>query len=184
MADSLPWKAGDPPQNHPAADGDVETFISDRCWNVEHPQVLVACCSDGRLQEIVDEFLHERLGIRDYDRVYAPGGPGALASGGHEFMRAGMYREDAAFLLRAHGVRDLILIFHGPAVDGPDDAVCAHYRRLLPRDTPEQIREQQARDMAEILTYLNGLRLPVRVQAFCAEVLPGRQVQFVPLSAG
>ena len=157
-------------------------FVSDRCWTVGRPQVLVACCSDGRLQETMDEFLHERLGVFHYDRFYAPGGPGALATSGYEFLRATHYREDMAFLLRAHGVQDLILIFHGPAAEGPDEAVCAHYRRILPHATPEEIREQQARDMAEILTYLESLHLTLRVHGFRAEVMPGRQVRFVPLT--
>ncbi|MBV9851955.1 MAG: hypothetical protein JO250_20000 [Armatimonadetes bacterium] len=168
-------------QDMPAA-ADAEVFVGERRWNVQRPQVLVVCCSDGRLQECMDEFLQERMGVHHYDRFYAPGGPGALAISGYEFLRAEQYRDDCAFLLRAHGVQDLILIFHGPAPDGPEEAVCAHYRRILPHATPEQIRAQQAQDMEEVLTYLKILRLPVRVHGFRAEVLPSRQVRFAPLT--
>ena len=63
-------------------------YISQSRWDVERPRILVACCSDGRLQEAIDEFLQNHLHVRDYDRFYAPG--------------------------------------------GPEEATCAHYRRVLP----------------------------------------------------
>ncbi len=103
MSGQFPWRVT---EMLPVAPGvDSEAFVSDRHWAVERPQVLVVCCSDGRLQEIMDEFLQERLGVRHYDRFYAPGGPGALATSGYEFLRASHYREDTAFLLRARRSR-------------------------------------------------------------------------------
>ena len=54
-------------------------YVSERRWSEERPRVLVVACSDGRLQEAVDDFLQNHLGILDYDRLYAPGGPGAYS---------------------------------------------------------------------------------------------------------
>ena len=39
-------------------------------WDPERPRVLVAACSDGRLQEATDAFLSRALGVRQYDRLY------------------------------------------------------------------------------------------------------------------
>lgn len=178
MTDSLPWKIT---EKSPTAKEDAGPFMTRQTWNVERPKVLVVCCSDGRLQEPVDEFLEETLGIQWYDRFYAPGGPGALAPSGSEFLRASQYQDDAAFLLRAHGVEDLILIFHGAAADGPEEATCAHYRRVMPSASPEDIRQQQAQDARDVVRSMRGLGLPMRVHAFRAEVTATRQVRFVPL---
>ncbi len=152
-------------------------------WNVERPRVLVACCSDGRLQEAIDEFLQNHLHIRDYDRFYTPGGPAALTPGGYEFLRATQYRDDLAFLVRVHKVEELLLIFHGAAPDGPEAATCAHYHRVLPGASAAAVREQQGQDLADLRMYLNGLRLTARVRAYQAEVLGDRRVQFVLMEA-
>ncbi len=154
-------------------------YTSQSRWEVERPRVLVACCSDGRLQEAIDEFLQNHLHIRDYDRFYAPGGPAALTPGGYEFLRATQYRDDLAFLIRVHKVEELLLIFHGAAPDGPPEATCAHYQRVLPGVGPAAVREQQVQDLADLRMYLGGLRLTARVRAYRAEVLANRQVQFV-----
>ena len=156
-------------------------YTSKAQWTPERPRVLVSCCSDGRLQEAIDEFLQSHLSICDYDRFYAPGGPGALTPGGYEFLRATQYRDDLAFLVRAHKVEELLLIFHGSAPGGPDEATCAHYRRILPGASADAVREQQGRDLADLRMYLDGLRLTVRMRAFRAEVLADRRVQFVPM---
>ena len=156
-------------------------YTSQSRWDAERPRILVACCSDGRLQEAIDEFLQNHLHIRDYDRFYAPGGPGALVPGGYEFLRATQYRDDLAFLVRVHRIEELLLIFHGAAPGGPEEATCAHYRRVLPGCNAEMVREQQGRDLADVRMYLDGLRLTVRVRAYRAEVLANRQVQFVAM---
>ncbi len=159
----------------------VAVFTSQSRWNVERLRVLVACCSDGRLQKAIDEFLSNYLGIRDYDRFYVAGGPGALTPGGYEFLRATQYREDLAFLVRAHKVEELLLIFHGAAPNGPAEATCAYYHRVLPGVSDATVRAQQVQDLADLRVYLSDLRLTARVRAYRAEVMANRQVQFVTM---
>lgn len=159
----------------------VAAFTSQSRWNVERPRILVACCSDGRLQVAIDEFLSNHLDIRDYDRFYVAGGPGALTPGGYEFLRATQYREDLAFLVRAHKVEELLLIFHGAAPDGPGEATCAYYHRVLPGVGDATVRAQQVQDLADLRVYLSDLRLTARVRAYRAEVMANRQVQFVTM---
>lgn len=166
----------------PASEETTPVYAGESRWNADLPRALAVCCSDGRLQTATDEFLHGHLGVSHYDRFYAPGGPGALTPGGHEFLRATQYREDLAFLVRAHGIQKLLLIFHGVGPDGPSDSACAYYRRVLPGADTEAIAQQQARDLADLLGYLRDLGLAVQVRAFRAEVLADRGVRFVPLA--
>ncbi len=156
-------------------------YTSQSQWNVERPRILVACCSDGRLQKAIDEFLQNHLQITDYDRFYVAGGPGALTPGGYEFLRATQYRDDLAFLVRAHKVEELLLIFHGAAPDGPAEATCAYYHRVMPNVSAAAVREQQVQDLADLRVYLNDLRLTARVRAYRAEVMANRQVRFMRL---
>jgi hypothetical protein len=149
-------------------------------WNENRPHVLVIACSDGRLQENLDDFLQVQLGISRYDRVYTPGGPGALTSHGIEHSRADQFRKECTFLVQAHAIEEVVLIFHGPASDGPEVACCADYRRVFPRATMEEIREQQQRDVFAILDY--GFGVPqsnLRVSVYRCEATADNAIQFV-----
>lgn len=119
-------------------------------WNPDRPHILVITCSDGRLQEATDQFLTRALHIRHYDRLYMPGGAGAMASTSME-PRAKQFREDCQFLVEAHQVEHLILLFHGPAANGPKEALCADYLRKFPSMSAERVRAQQAADVRDLL---------------------------------
>ena len=157
-------------------------FVARDRWNPGRPGVLVIACSDGRLQEQVDEFL-SMLGITHYDRLYVPGGPGALCASGVSYARADQMRRECAFLVGAHAIEDVYLIFHGPAEDGPADATCADYRHKLPMLSPRQIRMQQQRDADEILRHGFGWNVSPRVHPFRCEITADRTVQFVSLAS-
>lgn len=170
--------ASNTPAKRAAPDG---PYVSRSPWQRQRPRALVVACSDGRLQENLDDFLNNHLGITRYDRLYAPGGPGALASSGLEFLRSDGFRRESQFLVEAHGIEDIYLIFHGPADDGPDEAVCADYRRLFPRHTAAQIREEQEKDAREIIRQGFGWRQAVRVHVYRCEVTAAGRIQFVRL---
>jgi hypothetical protein len=155
-------------------------YVARDPWNPARPGVLVIACSDGRLQEPVDEFLATR-GVAHYDRLYVPGGPGALSSSGVSYIRADQFRRECTFLIQAHGVADVYLIFHGPAEDGPAEATCADYRLKLPMHAPAQIREQQQRDAHEVIRNGFGWNVSPRIHAFRCEVTGRGGVQFVEL---
>jgi hypothetical protein len=129
----------------------MHSIALDERWQPGRPHVLVVACSDGRLQEATDEFLARALSVRQYDRLYAPGGAGALASSGRDFIRAQALRKESRFLVEAHQDEHLVLLFHGPGVDGPVAAVCADYRRKHHWATPAQLRERQERDVEDLL---------------------------------
>lgn len=161
---------------------DAGNFVSPRAWDERRPSTLVVACSDGRLQEHTDDFLHNRLGITHYDRLFAPGGPGALAATTCNFVRADQFRRECASLIRAHDIQDVYLVFHGPAADGPADAVCGDYRRRQPYYTPGEIRAQQQKDAEEILRAGIAFDVKVRMHPYRCEVTADGRVQFVPLA--
>jgi hypothetical protein len=98
-------------------------------------------------------------------------------------MRADQFRRECAFLIEAHGVADVYLIFHGPAEDGPAEATCADYRLKLPHHTPNQIRAQQQRDSDELLRHGFGWNVSPRVLPWRCEVTAENAVQFVSLAS-
>lgn len=120
-------------------------------WDPQRPHILVVACSDGRLQEATDVFLARALGVRQYDRLYVPGGGGALSASGREFIRAGQLRAECRFLVEAHHVDHLVLLLHGPAAEGPAEATCADYRRKQSWANPDHIRAQQEADVRDLL---------------------------------
>ena len=169
--------------NHvsPPRSGSVVAYHADTRWEPGRPKVLVVACSDGRLQLAVDEFLHNHLAIDDYDRYYIPGGPGGIATGGaFEFSRADYMRKDSAFLLRAHEVRELILLFHGSADDDPEHD-CADYKRKLDGWSSERILQQQLADVHEIIDHVAELPWKLNIRAYRAEVDADHSVRFVDL---
>ncbi len=155
----------------------MQVYQTSRPWSGERPKTLVIACSDGRFQEEVDEFLQAHLTIDHYDRLYVPGGAGALATSEAERERADRFRSECRFLIRAHGVERIILMFHGPTVDGPPEASCGDYMRRLPGSSPSAIREQQDRDAEQI--WRDGLGDGTRLEIYRCEVNRDGFVGFV-----
>ena len=119
-------------------------------WLPDRPDTLVIACSDGRLQEATDEFLSHHLQVTRYDRFYVPGGAGALASSGRDFIRAQQLRRECRYLVELHGVRRIVMLFHGPTMDGSLSAACADYRRKLPWASVAELRRRQEQDAEEL----------------------------------
>ena len=157
-------------------------FRSAFSWDPTRPHILVIACSDGRLQEPTDEFLAESLGIRQYDRLYMPGGGGALSASGKEYLRAQQARRECRFLVEAHGVEDIILLFHGPASDGPPDAMCADYRRKLPSLAVSKLRSQQEQDADDLLRGREEWAGSATIRAFRCETCADGGLRFVALA--
>ena len=164
--------------------GNAGTYVSSKRWSPTRPRALVIACSDGRLQESVDDFLQNHLCITYYDRLYAPGGPGALASSGYELLRSDQFRRECTFLLTAHAVEEVVLIFHGGVPgEGPEDATCADYRRKLPGRSPVEIAAQQRQDVADLLRPFFGAYSHLSVHIYRAEVMGSGEVRFVDLTS-
>ena len=159
----------------------MSAFRSGLRWDSTRPQILVVACSDGRLQEPTDEFLAYSLGVRHYDRLYVAGGGGALSPSGKDFLRAQQLRRECRFLVEAHGVDEIILLFHGPATNGPADAMCADYRRKLPQLPVSSLRDQQQRDAHDLMTRRDEWAGSARVRIYRCETTADGGLEFVPL---
>ena len=151
-------------------------------WSAERPSILVIACSDGRMEQQTDAFLKSHLGISGYDRLYIPGGPGALTGSNYEYSRADQHRRECRFLVEAHQVKEVILIFHGNSADGPHEAMCADYSRKLPGKTNAELLAQQEADAKELLQTVFTWPPDLRIRVFRGEVLPSHEVQFVELA--
>jgi len=164
MADAPPVSVGEP-------------------WHSERPHVLVVACSDGRLQEATDEFLSSYLGIAHYDRLYVPGGGGALSPSGRDFMRAHQHQQECRYLVDTHDVDTLIILFHGPASDGPAESICADYSRKQPWATVAQIRAQQEKDTGELLETRLQWASKASVAVYRCEIAANHALAFATLHA-
>lgn len=152
-------------------------------WSPARPNVLVVACSDGRLQEATDVFLANELGIVRYDRFYVPGGAGALVASGYDFARALQMRRECRYLIELHGVRQVVLLMHGPVAGGPAEASCADYRRKLPHASVEQLREQQTQDASQLLRQRAKWAGLASVVVYRCEIDIGGAIGFVDLAA-
>ena len=159
-----------------------QSFLTQKAWRTERPHILVVACSDGRYQQSLDEFLVHHLNIHHYDRLYGPGGPGALVSNSFSYFRGEQFRQEKEFLIRAHLLQEILLIFHGAAVqEGPKEAACADYLRKMPYATMAEIHRQQEADLKEAVESIHKWDPGLKVRAFRAEVMRDHRVHFVPL---
>lgn len=157
-------------------------FRSALKWDATRPHILVIACSDGRQQEPTDEFLTKSLGIRQYDRLYVAGGGGALSASGKDYLRAQQLRRECRFLVDVHEIEEIVLLFHGPAVDGPPEAMCADYRRKLPQLAVSRLRDQQQRDADELMMRRDEWAGKARVRVYRCETTATGALEFVTLT--
>ena len=147
-------------------------------WSAERPHTLVVACSDGRLQQATDAFLGRELGLTQFDRFYVPGGGGALAASGRDFIRAQQLRRECAYLIELHNVTRVVLLFHGPATNGPAAAVCADYHRKMPWASPEIVHARQIQDNAELMERRAEWAGQAKVYSYRSEVHGSGDIDF------
>jgi hypothetical protein len=109
-------------------------------------------CSDGRIGEQIDDFLHKGLGLPRYDRVAVPGGPACLSGRLMAFWEARGVEDQLRFLAKVHGLSRVVLIAH----EG-----CAYYAQRLGIPPAEVARAQRedlvrARQVVETLAGVIG----------------------------
>lgn len=152
-------------------------------WLADRPTTLVVACSDGRLQHATDEFLTHHLAVTRYDRFYVPGGAGALAASGRDFLRAQQLRHEVHYLVELHSVQRIVLLFHGPTVNGPAAAACADYRRKLPLASPAELHARQAADAEELVRRHDEWAGTATVSIYRCEVDERGEIHFADLTA-
>src|SRR5262245_51756702 len=117
----------------------MAAFTSTLNWNPERIHALALYCSDGRWGEAFDEFCHKHLQIPRYDRLAVPGGPAWLVPFGADRALLDTARQQLDFLVRAHGLEQLVLIAHYGV------AMYAERLRLAPHEClPRQLEDVRA----------------------------------------
>lgn len=112
-------------------------YVSSLAYEPSRIFAAAVYCSDGRLGDHVDDFLHNGLGLPRYDRVACPGGPVALAGRLAAHWEARGVEEQLRFLAQVHEIRKVVLIAH---------AGCAYYSHRLFL-SPDKVEQEQIDDL-------------------------------------
>lgn len=124
-------------------------------------------CSDGRIGDHVDDFLHNGLGLPRYDRVACPGGPVALSGRFQAFWDARGVEEQLRFLAQVHDVKTVVLIAH---------AGCAYYLKRM-SIAPERLEAEQREDLLKATATINRLMPGADVKRYLARI-DGTKMRF------
>lgn len=92
-------------------------------------------CSDGRVGEHFDDFLHNGLSLPRYDRLCLPGGPACLAGHPQAHLEEQGVVDELQFLVQVHKLRRIVLIAHSG---------CAFYGNRLELKEPRLELVQRA----------------------------------------
>ena len=139
-------------------------FESAIAFDSNRVHAVAVYCSDGRLGEQVDEFLHHGLQLPRYDRLAVPGGAACLAGHFSTYREEEGVVEQLRFLLSVHKVQQVVLIAH----EG-----CAFYSERL-HVSPLQLEEMQHGDMVKAVRQVKGFGFDVNVRAFFARLSGGK----------
>jgi hypothetical protein len=142
-------------------------FVSSIPYEPERVHAAALYCSDGRLGDHIDEFLHRALDLPRYDRLACPGGPVGLA--GRRVARGGTQglEDQLRFLSQIHDLRKVVLVAHTD---------CAYYSRLLSLN-PEWAEAEQRADLREALRSVQRIVPGIDVAPYWARIV-GRSVSF------
>lgn len=89
-----------------------QPYVSALPYEAARVHAAAIYCSDGRVGEHFDQFLHEGLALPRYDRVALPGGPACLAGHPQAHLEEQGVVDELRFLVEAHGLKRVVLIAH------------------------------------------------------------------------
>ena len=118
-------------------------------------------CSDGRYGEMMDDFLHNCLGLPHYDRVAVPGGAACLAGHMQAMRERSAMERQLKFLIESHQLTRVVMIAH---------ADCGFYKKNV---HPTKLRahpleELQFADLATVANYLRDYNRNLEIDAYFA----------------
>jgi hypothetical protein len=181
-------KPASPPPSAPASPAPAkqvrqatgETYQSSIAYEGERIHAAAIYCSDGRIGDQVDDFLHNGLGLPRYDRVACPGGPVALAGRLSAFWECHGVEEQLRFLLKVHEVHQVVLVAHQPCayyltrLGIPQAALEAEQRRDLEQAAYAVQRADRTLEVAGFIAWLEGAS--VRFEKVLATAALGERV--------
>lgn len=121
-------------------------------------------CSDGRIGEHFDDFLHNGLNLPRYDRVALPGGPACLAGHPQAHLEEQGVVDELKFLVEVHGLKRIVLVAHQG---------CAFYAtRLGLRDRRMEL--VQKADLVRAAAFVLRVTSVPEIEAYFARFDEGR----------
>lgn len=145
----------------------AQSFVSSIPYDAARIYAAAVYCSDGRIGDHVDDFLHNGLGLPRYDRVACPGGPVALSGRFQAFWDARGVEEQLRFLAQVHDVKTVVLITH---------VNCAYYLKRL-SISPDRLEAAQREDLAKATATVQRLMPTATVKRYMA-ALSGTEIRF------
>ena len=145
----------------------AQSFVSSIPYEAARIYAAALYCSDGRIGDHVDDFLHNGLGLPRYDRLACPGGPVALSGRFQAFWDARGVEEQLRFLAQVHDVKTVVLITH---------ANCAYYLKRL-AISPNALETAQREDLARATVAVQRLMPAATVKRFMAS-MSGEEIRF------
>ncbi len=142
------------------------TFVSQSMWSSSRPETLVVCCSDGRWQAPIHEFVEHEVSERP-DLFVIPGGPAAFDPWNSSFDEARVLDGALKLFAEHHDLRSVWLIQH----EG-----CSYYRINHPKLDADCIAARQAADLCRAALLLHVKYPKFAVRAFLATLREGRAV--------
>lgn len=124
-------------------------------------------CSDGRVGEHFDDFLHNGLSLPRYDRLCLPGGPACLAGHPQAHLEEQGVVDELQFLVQVHKLRRIVLIAHSG---------CAFYGNRLELKEPRLELVQRA-DLVRAAAFVHRVTGIDAIEAYFAR-LTDRSVAF------
>lgn len=143
------------------------SFVSSIPYEAARIYAAAVYCSDGRIGDHVDDFLHNGLGLPRYDRVACPGGPVALSGRFQAFWDARGVEEQLRFLAQVHDVKTVVLIAH---------ANCAYYLKRL-SIAAAAVEAAQREDLAKATFTVNRVMPGATVRRYLATMTEA-QIKF------
>lgn len=143
------------------------SFVSTLPYEAARIYAAAVYCSDGRIGDHVDDFLHNGLGLPRYDRVACPGGPVALSGRFQAFWDARGVEEQLRFLAQVHDVKTVVLIAH---------ANCAYYLKRLSLSA-NAVEAAQREDLAKATFTVSRVMPGATVRRYLA-TMTDTKIQF------
>jgi hypothetical protein len=129
-------------------------------------------CSDGRIGEHIDDFLHKGLNLPRYDRLACPGGPACMAGRVDAWWEGVALEKQLRFLSTVHQLEHLILIAHQS---------CAFYVQHLSVQ-PHRVEQEQLGDLARAVEAALRIKSDLAVHTFFSR-MTGASIRFELVSS-
>ncbi|HMQ15879.1 MAG TPA: hypothetical protein PKC49_07890 [Phycisphaerae bacterium] len=142
----------------------MATYQSPLRYDASRMHAAAIYCSDGRVGEHFDDFLHNGLSLPRYDRVCLPGGAACLAGHPQAHLEEQGVLDELKFLVEVHRLKRVVLIAH---------QACAFYATRLELKEPRLELVQRA-DLVRAAAFVQRVTGLEAIDAYFARLTDGR----------